>query len=320
MAKSSRQLETLKQLLDRVQATLPAESAVADLQRAIASKYAVVVARAAKLTAQHHLVRLAPELVAAFDRFLQNPVERDPSCLAKANIAEALYRLECREAELFCKGIRHVQLEPVWGGRQDTAPKLRGTCALGLVRMNYMDVFIELADLLADPEIPARIAAARAIAYSGDSERGVPLLRLRVRVGDTPAVLADCFAALLALSPQESLVLVADYLTAPAPELQEVAALALGESRLPVAFSLLQAWWERTSEPVLRRSGLLAIAMLRSEPAVEFLLALLATGSESDLRGALPALELYRADAGLWEQICTLLAARGMDPDTPLRG
>ncbi len=310
MAKS-RKLDELQQLLDRTVATLPAESAVADLTRAIASKYAVAVARAAKLAAKHDLKQLAPELAAAFDRFMANPIERDPSCLAKAAIAEALYRLECPETELFLQGIRHFQLEPVWGGRQDTAPKLREICALGLVRTHYDGAFVELADLLADPEIPARVAAARAIAYSENRERGVPLLRLRVKVGDVPEVLGECFAALLNLAARESIALVAASLKAPEPQIQEAAALALGESRLPAALPLLQAWWERAREPELRGTGLLAIAMLRSEAAVGFLLGLLREAEESEVQQTLAALELYRGDTSLEQQIEAILVQRG---------
>lgn len=314
MAKS-RKLSELQQILERVQATLPAETAISDLQQTLKSKYAVVVARGAKLVGECELMQLVPTLVQAFDRFMVDPIETDPSCLAKASIADTLYRLECAEAELFLQGIRHFQLEPVWGGRQDTAPKLRGICALGLVRMHFSGAFIALADLLADPEVPARVAAVRAVAYSENPERGIPLLRLRVRTEEVPEVLVECFMALLSLAPQDSLPLVADYLQSPQAEVQEGAALVLGESRLPEAFPILQTWWERTREPELRSAGLLAIALLRSEEAVGFLLELLAEGAEVDIHRALPALELYRADTEVWEQIGVLLARRGLRAD-----
>ncbi|MBW4694187.1 MAG: hypothetical protein KME27_20785 [Lyngbya sp. HA4199-MV5] len=62
--------------------------------------------------------------------------------------------------------------------------------------MNYPLVMVELADLLVDPEPEARIGAARAIAYT-QNEQGVPLLRLRVKIGDTSPVLSECLIALL---------------------------------------------------------------------------------------------------------------------------
>ena len=48
----------------------------------------------------------------------------------------------------------------------DTAAELRGVCALGLVRMGYRDVLVELADLLMDPEAQARMMAARSLAHA----------------------------------------------------------------------------------------------------------------------------------------------------------
>ncbi|MDX2239271.1 MAG: hypothetical protein NW224_01195 [Leptolyngbyaceae cyanobacterium bins.302] len=118
------------------------------------------------MISQFEIPSFIPELVSACDRFLVNAKESDPGCRAKQAISEALYRLQYSDKAPFLKGIRHVQAEPVWGGKVDTAPTLRGTCALGLVRMNYPLVMVELRDLLADPEPEARIGAARAIAYA----------------------------------------------------------------------------------------------------------------------------------------------------------
>ena len=78
------------------------------------------------------LEELAPDLLRAFDRLMEKPVERDPQCWGKNAIVQALVALEHREAAPFVRGIRHIQIEPVWGGQEDTAPTLRGTCALAL--------------------------------------------------------------------------------------------------------------------------------------------------------------------------------------------
>ncbi|MDZ8224990.1 hypothetical protein [Nostoc sp. ChiVER01] len=52
----------------------------------------------------------------------------------------------------------------------------------------------ELADLLADPKLEARVAA-KAIAYIRNPQ-GVPLLRLKTRIGDqAPQVISECFSA-----------------------------------------------------------------------------------------------------------------------------
>ncbi|PSN17387.1 hypothetical protein C7271_17985 [filamentous cyanobacterium CCP5] len=316
MAKSSK-LEALTAELNQIRPNPTSENGLNVLSRVIASRYGIAVAQAARLVSEFEIHSLMPELAAAFDRFLVKAKDRDPGCRAKQAIADALYRLDYYDAELFLKGIRYVQWEPVWGGQVDTAPKLRGTCALGLVRMNYPAVMVELADLLADPEPEARIGAARAVAYS-ENPLGVALLRLRIKVGDSPTVLGECAAALLKLAATDTLPLIEAFLEAgrkesdsrESIETAEVMALVLGESRLPEALLLLQAWWQRTTHPELRQTGLLAIASLRRDEALEFLLQLLREGSAKDARAALAALELYRSDDFLWPRVAAILEQR----------
>ena len=308
MAKS-RKLEALLAQLKQLQDPTSEED-LSQLQQILASKHALAVAQAAKMAGKYELMQLSPELVKAFHRFMVNPAQTDPNCLAKAALADTLYQFGRREDMVFLSGIRHIQMEPVWGGQVDTAAKLRGICALGLVRMNYPDVLMELGDLLADPEPPARIAAARAIAYS-ENEAGIPLLRLRVQVGDEPQVLAECLAALLKLAPTRSLDFVSRFLENPSAQVQELVALALGESRLPEACAILQAWWKRTTAPDLRQTGLLAIAMLRRDTSLQFLLSLIEEGTEQEARGAITALELYRQDPQVWRQVEEVAEKRG---------
>ena len=215
---------------------------------------------------------LVPALVAAFDHFLEDPVRRDPGCAAKAAIADALYRLNAPEVDVYQRGIRHVQLEPVYGGKQDTAVQLRGTCGLALVRVHHPDYLIALAELLADREAPARRIAAQALGYS-ENPAAQPLLRLKALLGDEePQVLSECLLALLAVAPDASLDFVAGFLDRRPPDIAEAAALALGGSRHKAALPLLRDWWERTFDATLRRTALLAIAMLKSDEAIAYLI------------------------------------------------
>lgn len=315
MAKSRKLAEILAQIAElraELQEDPTSAQAIDELRQMLKSKFSVAVAQVSKLVSDHEITPLIPDLVAAFDRFFIKPVDIDPNCHAKAGIADALYRLGHSDAAVFLKGIRHVQLEPIWGGKVDTAPKLRSSCAMGLVRMNYANVLTELADLLADPEIAARIAAAKAIAYNQDPN-GIPLLRLRIQVGDEPPVLSECFAALLQLAPEQSLDFVASFLDAPQPQTQELVALLLGETRLPKTFEILRQWWERTPEASLRRTGLLAIATLRQDQPLEFLLLLIGTGTRKDAQDAIAALSIYREEHTLWQRVYEAVEQRG-DP------
>jgi HEAT repeat protein len=312
MAKS-RVLEDTLAELHRLRADPTSPSALATLRRVLGGKLSHAVAKAAQIAGEFEIGQLTPELVAAFDRFMINPVKTDPGCRAKAEIAEALYRIGYDAERLFLYGIRHVQMEPVYGGKTDTAAALRSACALGLVRVRYADVMTELADLLADPESSARIAAVRAIAYS-ESDHGVPLLRLKVLTDDDhPEVVSECLSALLQIAPASSLAFVARLLDTPDTSRREMAALALGGSRLPEAFDVLHQWWDRTPDPDLRRTALLAIAMLKHDRPIEFLLSLIAEAAGPTARDAIAALGLYRHDEALRERVRRAAARDDVD-------
>ncbi|NJM77300.1 MAG: hypothetical protein HC852_17850 [Acaryochloridaceae cyanobacterium RU_4_10] len=82
----------------------------------------------------------------------------------------------------------------------------------------------------------------------------------------------------------------------PEDQICEMAALALGESRLPEAFSSLRDWRQRIRTSELHQICLLAIAMLRTEEALEFLFSLAIEGRDSDAKDAIAALKMYQQD------------------------
>lgn len=323
MAKSRQLEETLAALKQIADPT--SEAAIAILRQVLNGKQNVAIAQASRIIRNAEIHALIPDLVAAFNRCLVKPETTDPGCLAKKAIAETLYHLDYSEEALFLTGIRHVQMEPVWGGAEDTAPGLRGICALGLVRMNYPQVVSELADLLADPKAEARVGAARAIAYMNHPD-AAPLLRLRVQLGDEPQVFSEYLLALLKLTPAQSLPLVVRFLDPPSgsafphrtTEIAEATALALGESRLPEAFEPLQRWWQRSRDPEQRRTALLAIAMLRQDEPLAFLLTLVATGNTKDAKDAVAALGIYQQDEVLWQRVRQTVEQRDRGGDVTL--
>lgn len=299
----------LRSLTDRL--SPPTDEALTVIKSALTSRQSVAIAQAANLIQKNDLRALQPELAKTFQRLLKNGEKTDPGCLAKRAIANALYHQEYSETDLFLSGIHHVQMEPVWGGTVDTAPGFRGVCALGLVRAHYRHVMVELADLLADTEIEARIGAARAIAYS-ENPAGVPLLRLKLHLGDPePQVLSECFIALLQLAPEQSFSLVTRFLESSEPAVVELAALALGEARLTQAFEPIKAVWRQTREPELRQSLLLVISMLRSKDGIEFLIELVERGNQADCEGAIAALDIYRSVPDIWQQVQQAAQLRG---------
>jgi hypothetical protein len=294
-----RKLEDVFAALAEARKDPTSAASLAELRQALAGKSPHAAAKAAKIAGGSEVTAVVPELLAAFDRFFE---EADPGCSAKAAIADALYRIGHDDTAPFLRGIGHVQMEPVFGGRVDTAVDLRGSCALGLSRMGHRDALLYLADLLADPLPPARISAARAIAYRG-GEDGAPLLRLRALLGDEePAVVSECLGALLRISPR-SVEFVASFLRARGPEVAEAAALALGESRLAAAFEALRGWSRDVAGTPLERAAFLALASLRREEALDLLLGIVREGSLRSAERAVEALGLYRGDDALRSRV-----------------
>ena len=309
MVRSQKLETTLATVREIQQLEALAEGDICALRNIIQGKQSVAIAATTKLIIRHRLTQLIPDLSTAFERMLESGEKTDPGCRAKWAIANTLYQLEQPETSLFLAGIRYIQREPVWGGSTDTAPTLRSLCALGLVQANYPQVLNELADLLADAEHDARAGAARAVGYSQDPA-GIPLLRLKIHFGDSePQVLSECFISLLQLSLAQA-PLVTDSLITGSEPVQALAALALGEARIPEAFTSIKQQWQRTRSPELRERFLLAIATLRTEEAITFLISLLARGNAQDARDALIALGIYRHTTDIWQQVSKAVQIR----------
>ncbi|MGP0072661.1 MAG: hypothetical protein ACLPWF_12105 [Bryobacteraceae bacterium] len=270
-----------------------------------------VVAAAAATAERMEAGALAPDLVEAFERLMRDPSKLDPGCKATIAIAQALIQLEDSAAKLYFAGIRHVQMEGSFGRMVDAAAPLRGLCARGLARMGHPDALLECVTLLADSEIPARTGAIRAIADSGRPD-GVLLLRLKTLLGDQEIeVTGECFGALLSLDPEGSVEFVAKFLNSDVEGMGEQAALALGESRLAAAFTVLREAWERGGASEQRRTLLTAIAMLRIDEALEFLLGRLSEESALVAADALAGLAFYARDEAVLARVEEIIRARG---------
>ena len=189
---------------------------LAQLRKALTHKGNFIVAKAADLTREFKLQDLSPALLQAFDRFFDNPEKSDPQCWAKNAISRALAAFEYQDPEVFLRGMRHIQLEPVWGGRSDTAGTLRATCALALVQCRTLtndDLLRYLVDRLADTDKTVRSEVVRAIEQVGSSSSGL-LLRVRATLAnDEPEVLGACYGGVLRLEGVAAIPWIARFLS-----------------------------------------------------------------------------------------------------------
>lgn len=268
------------------------------LRDALRSKDRELVVSASRIVALKRLDVFGPELTEAFQRLLRDPLKTDKGCLGKMAVVDALLAMDCHDPTAFLAGIRHCQMEPVYGGRADSADNLRANCALGLAQMGYPEVLFEVVTLLADPEVEARRGAIRALVYLGREESEL-LLRLKCLLGDQEVeVIGECLSGLMTLDHARSIEFVGSFLDHKDPVLAEHAAYALGESRSDEALALLMAKWESVLEPSFRRMLLVPIGLTRREKAFAFLLDALVSGPVDRSVAAIEALRLVCADDG----------------------
>jgi HEAT repeat protein len=266
--------------LDRLRQQAP-EACIAPLRKALEHRNNFVVGKAADLVRDFQLQQLIPELLIAFERFFENPVKSDPQCWAKNSLSRALAAFEHQDAAVFLHGMRHIQLEPVWGGSSDTAGTLRATCALALVQCRSLlepDLLAHLVELFADKDKAVRIEAARAIEQVGSPSAAL-LLRLRAVLGaDEPEVLGACYSGILRVEGASAIPWISRFLASsddPAAE----AALAIAGTHSVQGLNILCERFTEESDPWFRSVLLSAIALTRQDAAADFLLELVRTES-----------------------------------------
>lgn len=286
---------------------------VDQLRGFLAHRSNLVVGKAAKLAREFRIDDLIPDLVAHFERLMGHPAKLDKGCAATTEIVSALHAMDYLAGDVYLKGIRHVQMEPAYGGPVDVAVQLRANSALGLIRTRHPDAVYAVVDLLVDREPGARAGAARALgALPGDT--GALLLRLKVLTGDRDAdVIAECFSGILASATDRCVEFVGSYADDRDPAIAEAAILALGGSRSAKAIEVLKEKWRRTARGEIRKSILLALATARQDTAIEFLLSIIREEGPQAAAEALSAMRVHRGDERVTKAIQEVVNERGDD-------
>jgi len=251
----------------------PPELSIEPLRKALANRNNFIVGKAADLVCELKLIQLTPVLLSAFDRFFDEPVKTDPQCWAKNAISRALAGFEHQDAEVFLRGLKHIQHEPGYGGSSDSAATLRATCAHALVQCRSLrdtDLLPHLIDLLADPDKTVRVEAVRAIESVGTAS--ALILRTRAIVGsDEPEVLGACYSGILRLEGVSAISWVSRFLSAGDDAAAE-AALAIAETHSLEGFNCLRERFAKGTDAWFCSVLLSAIALTRQGAAFGFLL------------------------------------------------
>lgn len=259
----------------------PAEDRTGALRKALGNRNNFIVGKAADLAREFELAELTPDLVTAFDRFFENAEKSDPQCWAKNAISKALAAFEYQEAETFLRGMRHVQLEPVYGGRSDSAATLRSTCAFALVQCRGVreeDLLAHLIELMPDKDQTVRAEVMRAIEQVGSTAAALLLRARAVIAKDEPEVLGACYGGVLRIEGVRAIPWVSRFMAAGDDAATE-AALAISATHSREGFEALKERLETARDPAFRSVLLAAIGLTRQDAAVEFLLDLIREGS-----------------------------------------
>ncbi len=277
------------------------DAVIAAVRDAIKDKNNLIAARAANIACDLKIESVEKELVEAFARFMVDAEKTDKGCAAKTAIVKSLEAIDARCEEVFLAGIKHIQHEPTWGGQSDTAGELRGVSAFALVNMNYREAMLEIIPLLFDSDASARLMGVRAVA-SLVREESEALLRTKALAGDAePGVIAECFLGLMREWPERSAEFIEKFLER--DEFKEVAAMALGESRKPAALPVLKKFWDKSLDDRSRSMALSAIALLRLEEALEFMLSIVRDEHARTAAAAVTSLKIYRGDEKVRQRV-----------------
>ena len=271
----------------------------------------LVVARAARIIRDRSIEGFAADLDRALQRFLVDPVKRDPGCHAKLAVVEALDYGEHGDAQPFLIATRHVQLEPAWGPPVDTAAGLRARGVLALSRLEHPDLPIIAGDLLADPLPPVRQAAAEALAAT--RQRGYAgLLQLRWNMGDDdPVVIMACMAGLLSLAPDHTLPRLRAALAGGDHPSREAAVIVLAQSGRDEGLDLLLEHIAGQVRSIDRAGALRALGLHRTERALAAALQIVRAGAAADAEATIAGLAARRFETEVVERVRAAVRENG---------
>jgi HEAT repeat protein len=273
--------------------------------------HALVLKPAAELVLAWEERSLLDALAKAIETLMgAEAIKRDPGCMGKTAAITTLVEMGSEHEALMLRGIRYKQVEPSHAKSIDTAANFRGLCGLGLVKMRYRAPVPLLIELLVDEEKDARVYAAMALGFWPGPESAA-VLRLKALIGDESSeVIGEVLLALLRIDPREQLEFVEQFLEDSSSAIVEAAALALGQSHCAEALAKMIAAAQGHRGSAIGATLLMAIAMLRNEEAIAYLIGVVGSPETDRAIEALDALAMFKHDAKVVERIRAAMGNR----------
>ncbi|MCL2641617.1 MAG: HEAT repeat domain-containing protein [Phycisphaerales bacterium] len=271
--------------------------------------HGLVIKLAAELADQLTAKELAPQLAETITGLIaETTSKRDPGCEGKTAALKALINWEINAPDLYLTAAAYHQHEPIMGGSIDTAAEFRGLAALGIATTRPPNAIITLIDLLADPEPKTRMLTAIALGTWRGPE-ALPVLRLKAHLRDDDSdTFAEILAALLR-QDEDQLSFIANFLYDRDLTHAEAAALALGQSKIAAALTPLTNAWPSLRRTSIATTLLMSISMLRTQPAIDWLIDQLAGTTATQSLDIFDALALHKSDPKLLTRLQDLIHA-----------
>ncbi|MGE3803700.1 MAG: HEAT repeat domain-containing protein [Gemmataceae bacterium] len=270
------------------------------LRQALVAKQLDQVAESIRLIGKLELKELEPELVAAFHDLARRRMNAGSGQAAKTEanrtygmqeaLIKVIQQLGLRQVDVYVDGAHTVAAS--LPGQIDKGAPLRIAAAQALVEIGGHQAIDTYLHLLHDDVIDVRATAVHCLVSVAPHQVGL-LLRYLTAIERESTVLEQCFTGLLDLDPERGVELVAGFLEHGDDGIRTSAALALGETRRPAAFEALQKRWHVAHQADERTMLLQAIAIVRIDASMAFLLGLIREG-DAAAGDAIAALSPFR--------------------------
>jgi len=266
------------------------------LRKALADQNNFYVGKAARRAAALNATELIEPMLAAFARFHDGGAEADPKCWAKVDLLQALYDLGHRDPQVYRSAFRCIQLENVWGGKEDSATHVRALAAVALVdcSLDPIQLLRTILPGLTDSAKGVRLETIRALARLGRWE-GELLLRQKALTGDSdPEVLGTAFSAILEFDQQDAVQFIGSFLENDDEPTRLEAAASLAQARHLQAFATIMKRWAMILTQEMRRTIVISLGASPLDEAKDFLLDIMKQGDIGHAVWAVTALAAGR--------------------------
>ena len=276
----------------------------------------IVVSNAIARVIKLKCVELSGEIANILERLLnaKDPIKADKGCRAKIICVKGLKAFDelHRNYDLLRRALNHRQLEPVFGGHEDTGAFLRSEVATTIAALPLPEVTADVAPLLFDPQTQPQIAAIKALSYIA-SEAAVTALRVKAASDSaTDEVTEELFAAVLKID-REPIDFLKRFLYNECTETSRKNALfALGKFKGTEAFNALNDFYNYNSDLFLRKQILLAISITGTDEGYAMLKNCLSEGG-SVAEYAATAIGVYLNDETRRDEVKKILKEVGSE-------